>query len=430
MPHPKINSSRLFSASCVALVTTSMSFALRAAAAEAWALQFHLSNEQLGWINGTAFWGFTLSIVFGGMLCDALGLGRIIGLAFACHAAGILLTVFAWNYGSLYIATLLTGIGNGSVEAAANPMIPTLFPATRTVKLNRFHSWYNIGVVIGGFGALGLGHFGLGWRWQFATMLAPLAAYGILFSRESFPRTERVQQGVSGVAMFSACLNPWFLLMMLCMLFTAATELGPTQWIPLILSHAGVSGVLVLVWISGVMALGRQFSAAVVNRIYPLGTLLLSSLLSGAGLYGMSHATGNVLFVNATVFALGACFFWPTMLGYVSENFPDTGAAGFAVMGGAGLLSVSFVLPFMGRFFDQGIAGRLAPGESVEGLAAAAPGSGLAARWIGIQAAAGQETLGRVALLPAALCFVFLFLLLVRGRTTAVARARHPIAPS
>jgi MFS family permease len=396
-----------------------MSFALRAAAAGSWALQFHLSNEQLGWINGTAFWGFTLSIVFGGMLCDALGLGRIIGIAFVCHLAGILLTVFAWNYWSLYIATLLTGIGNGSVEAAANPMIPTLFPATRTVKLNRFHSWYNIGVVIGGLCALGLGHFSLGWRLQFATMLVPLAAYGLLFSRESFPRTERVQQGISGAAMFSACLNPWFLLMMSCMLFTAAAELGPTQWIPLILSHAGVSGVLVLVWISCVMAIGRQFAGTLVNRIHALGTLLLGSILSGAGLYGMSRATGNVLFADATVFALGACFFWPTMLGYVSENFPETGAAGFAVMGGAGLLSVSFVLPIMGRIFDQGIARRLLSGESLAELTAALPGSELFARWISVQAAAGQETLGKVALLPAALCLVFLFLLLVRGRRTA-----------
>jgi MFS family permease len=411
-----IHPARLFRASCVALVTTAMSFALRAAAAEDWALQFHLSNEQLGWINGTAFWGFTLSIVFGGMLCDTLGLGRIVAIAFLCHLAGIALTICAWNYWSLYLATLSTGIGNGLVEAAANPMIPTLYPAIRTVKLNRFYSWYNIGVVIGGLCALALGHLGLGWRVQFATMLVPLAAYGLLFSRESFPRTERVQQGVSGPAMFAACLNPWFLFMMLCMLFTAATELGPTQWIPLILSHAGVSGVLVLVWVSGVMALGRQMSATLVNRLYPLGTLLLSSILSTAGLYGMSHSTGDILFAYATVFALGACFYWPTMLGYVSETFPQTGAAGFAVMGGAGLLSVSFVLPIMGRYFDRGIASRLAAGENVAGLSAAMPGTGGFARWVAIQAAAGQETLGRAALLPASLCVVFLFLLLVHGR--------------
>jgi hypothetical protein len=49
------NPSRLFTASRVALVVTAMSFALRGEAAGSWAAAFHLTNEQVGWINGTAF---------------------------------------------------------------------------------------------------------------------------------------------------------------------------------------------------------------------------------------------------------------------------------------------------------------------------------------------------------------------------------------
>lgn len=79
---------RLFRASCVALIVTAMSFALRGEAAGAWATEFNLTNEQVGWINGTAFWGFTLAMVFGGPLCDLLGMGRIVGLAFIGHLAG------------------------------------------------------------------------------------------------------------------------------------------------------------------------------------------------------------------------------------------------------------------------------------------------------------------------------------------------------
>jgi MFS family permease len=112
------NASRLFAASRVALVVTAMSFALRGAAMGPWATAFHLSKEQLGWIDGTAFWGFTLAMIFGGPLCDVLGLGRIVALAFAGHLAAILLTVFAWDFWSLYLGTLLFGIANGSVEAA------------------------------------------------------------------------------------------------------------------------------------------------------------------------------------------------------------------------------------------------------------------------------------------------------------------------
>jgi MFS family permease len=412
-----MKSPRLFTASCLALIVTAMSFALRGAAAGSWALEFHLSNEQVGWINGTAFWGFTLAMLFGGPLCDALGLGRILALAFAGHLLGILLTIFAWNYASLYTGTLIFGIANGSVEAACNPLIATLYPAEKTTKLNHFHSWFPGGIVIGGLLAYALGAAGLGWKVQFATMLLPLAAYAVAFCGQDFPRTERVQKGVSTGSMFAACAHPRFVLMVGCMLLTAATELGPNQWIPAILTNAGVSGILVLVWITGLMAVGRQCAGAFVHRLSPLGMLLGSAILSAAGLYAMSQAHGTMLFAAATVFALGVCFFWPTMLGFVSESFPDTGALGLAIMGGVGMLSVSFVLPVMGRVFDQGIAARLPAGRSAAEMTLAAPGTPTASLWMQIQASAGLETLGRVAVLPVVLTLVFGLLWLTRGRT-------------
>ncbi len=402
-----INPSRLFTASRVALVVTAMSFALRGSAGGVWATQFHLSQAEVGWIDGTAFWGFTLAMMFGGPLCDALGLGRIVALAFVGHLAGILLTLFAWNFWSLYAGTLVFGIANGSVEAACNPLTATLFPDDKTTKLNHFHVWWPAGIVIGGLVAFLMDRAGLGWKPQFATMLIPLAIYGFLFFRQPFPRTERVEQGISTGAMFGACLSPWFLLMVVCMLLTAATELGSGQWIPNILTHAGVNGILVLAWINGVMAIGRQCAGGFVHRFSPVGMLLGSALLSGLGLYAMSQAAGPMLFVAATVFALGVCFFWPTMLGFVSEQFPRTGALGLAIMGGAGTLSVSFILPIMGGFYDRGIAARLPAGHSPADLASA-------------QAAAGLHTLGLVALLPAVLFLVFLGLLL---KQRAAARA-------
>lgn len=404
------NPSRLFSASCVALIVTAMSFALRGEASGHWVTEFGLTNEQVGWINGTAFWGFTMAMVFGGPLCDALGLGRIAGLAFIGHLTGILLTVFSWDYWSLYSGTLIFGIANGSVEAACNPLIATLFPNNKTTKLNHFHVWFPGGIVIGGLLAYALGQAGIGWRAQFACMLLPLATYGFLFLRQSFPRTERVQQGISTGSMFSACLNPLFLLMVACMLLTAATELGPGQWIPNILTNAGVSGILVLVWITGLMAVGRMFAGVFVHKLAPSGMLFASAAISALGLYAMSHTSGAMLFGAATVFAVGVCFFWPTMLGFVNETFPRTGALGMAIMGGAGMLSVSLVLPVMGSIYDAGIAARAPEGTPVTQA---------------IQAAAGLETLGRVAVLPAALTVIFGVLYFFRKGSKAASSTAH-----
>ncbi len=388
-----------------------MSFALRASAAGAWATEFKLSFTQVGVVNSTAFWGFTLAIIFGGPLCDAVGMKRIMWLAWLGHVAGILLTIFAWNYWSLFAGTLIFGIANGSVEAVCNPLIASLYPSDRTTKLNHFHSWFPGGIVIGGLTALALEKFG--WKVQFATMLIPLAVYGVMFLGQTFPRTERVEQGVSTGSMFGACLNPIFLLMVACMLMTAATEFGAQNWIPTILSNAGVSGTLVLVWITGLMWAGRQFAGVFVHRVSPPGMLVLSAVLSALGLYAMSKSSGVPLFGAATVFALGVTFFWPTMLGTVSERFPKTGALGLAIMGGAGMLSASYVVPLVGAWFDKAIAVRLPAGQTVETFSAAPAGSALATQWTQLQASAGLEALGSLTVIPAALAIVFLALLLL-----------------
>jgi MFS family permease len=408
-----MNPSRLFKASCIALIVTAMSFALRGAATAAWVSQFNLTNEQAGWVNGTAFWGFTLAMVVGGPLVDALGLRRIIGVAFIGHAAGIVLTLAAWDFWSLFVGTLLFGIANGSVEAACNPLIASLFPNDQTTKLNHFHVWFPGGIVIGGLLSFLFGKLGLGWHAQFATMVVPLVAYGFLFFGQTFPRTARVERGESTGSMFAACVSPGFLVMVACMLLTAATELGPGQWIPSILEHAGVSGILVLVWITGLMAIGRMFAGPFVHRLSPIGMLVASAFVSTVGLYAMAHTTGSMLFAAATVFAFGVCFFWPTMLGFVAENFPKTGALGLAIMGGAGMLSVSFVLPIIGGWYDAGIAARTpAVPPSKEALAA-------------IQAAAGLEALGKVALLPAILTVVFILVAVVRKRVVVGTAPSH-----
>ena len=55
----------------------------------------------------------------------------------------------------------------------------------------------------------------------------------------------------------------------------------------------------------------------------------------------------------ATVWGVGVCYMWPTMLATASERFPRGGALLMGLMGTAGTLSINFVLPAMGRIFDS-----------------------------------------------------------------------------
>jgi len=394
-----VNKNQLFLASCIALIFTSLTFAFRASLEGVWGAEFNLTKEQVGWIFSPAFWGFTLAMVFGGPLCDVLGMKRLLVFAFIGHIAGAVIYIFAKDATMLFLGTLCIGIGNGMVEAACNPLVVSLYPNNKTTMLNRFHVWFPGGNVIGGLLAfVVLTQLNLDWRILLAPLFIAVAIYGFLFFKLKFPQTERVTTGVSTKEMFAACLNPLFLIMLACMFLTAATELGTTTWILALLEGSGVSGILVLVFIFGIMALGRSFAGPVVHRLNPNGMLIFSALFAGIGLLLLSRFSGYAAFGAAAVFAVGICFFWPTMLGFVSEYVPKSGALGLSLMGGAGMFSVSLILPVMGRWLDDAKAKAIAQGidpSQAESLA-------------------GSDTFMKVAIMPAILLVIFTVIYFVR----------------
>lgn len=356
MTTKEVHANKLFIASCMALIVTAMSFAIRAKLMPTFEAEFGLDKEQVGYVAGTAFWGFTLAMFFGGPLVSIVGMRRIIWLALAGHVLGVFLTIFATSFWTLFFGTLLIGIGNGMVEAACNPLVTALYSNEKVKMLNRFHMWFPGGIVIGGLVAyLVIDQAGLGWKTLMAVMLVPAVVYAYLFSQESFPETERKSSGVTSGDMYAACLNPLFILMVLCMFMTAATELGTTSWIEALLAKVGVAPILLLVFINGIMAIGRSFAGPVVHQFKPAGMLLFSAVFSAIGLYWLSNATGSSAIAAAAVFAVGVCYFWPTMLGFVSVYLPRTGEVGLAIMGGVGMFSVAWFLPIMGKFMDAQI---------------------------------------------------------------------------
>ena len=399
-----VNKNQLFLASRIALIVTAITFAYRAALEGTWGTEFNLTKEQLGWIFSPAFWGFTLAMIFGGPLCDILGMKKLVGLAFIGHVSGIIIYLLAKDATMLFIGTVCIGIGNGMVEAACNPLVVSLYPENKTTMLNKFHVWFPGGIVIGGLiSYLFLEQFHLDWRIMVAILFLPAVIYGWMFLKLEFPKTERVQKGISTKEMFMSCLNPLYIIMIICMFMTAATELGTGTWIGALLSGAGVSGILILVFINGIMAIGRSFAGPIVHRLNPNGMLIFSALFAAIGLFLLSKTSGYAAVGAAAVFAVGICFFWPTMLGFVSEYLPKTGALGLSLMGGAGMFSVSLVLPVMGKWFDKAKDAAVAAGNDVSKA----------------EAVAGTDTLLKVAIMPAILLVIFTIIYFVRKNKPA-----------
>jgi MFS family permease len=350
----RLNAPRLFAGSCLALVVIGLTFAIRGDIIGDLGTRFQLTHEQLGWIAGAAFWGYVVSIIIAGQLCDLFGMKRLLWMAFVAHVAGVLLTIFAAGFWTLWGGTLTLGIGNALVEAAINPLIATIYPAQKTQKLNVLHAWFPWGIVLGGIFAFLMTRLHFGWQAKMWAILIPIAGYALIYLGQTFPATERVQQGLAASAMYREAFRPRFILLVFCMLLTAATELGPNQWIPNILtSTAKLSGILVLAWINGLMATGRMLAGTVARRAHPLTVLVVAATLSALGLLALSVATSAAgALAASTLFALGVCYFWPTMLGLTAELFPAGGALLLGIMGGAGNLSVALILPIMGKIYD------------------------------------------------------------------------------
>lgn len=418
-----INRNQLFVASCTALLVTSLSFGIRAGLLDTWKHDFGLSQEEVGIITSTAFWGFPLAIIIGGMVVDVIGMKKLLVAAAVFHLSGIILTIIATGFWSLFISTLLIGLGNGTVEAACNPLVASLYTNNKTTKLNHFHLWFPGGIVIGTLVVRFLGQnipetsYLSNWQFLVALMLIPTILYGYLFSKLQFPVTERVSSGVSTSQMYSALLNPLFIIMIILMFGTAITELFTGQWIDVLLKNVTDNALLLLTIETGVMVLGRAFAGPVVHKLSPTGVLLFSAIFAALGLYLLGHSTDNMLFVGALVFGIGVCYFWPTMIGFVSENLPRTGAVGMNLMGGAGMFAVSVYMIFMGGYYDKLLAAKLPADANLKTYSAATATPEMAAALTEAKKAAGPEIINATLVIPIVLIVAFAILFVyMRGR--------------
>lgn len=353
----------------LAIFTIGLGFAVRASIADSLRteifnqLDAHRAATMVGEALGMTFLGFALTLLIGSALLDLIGIRRMLVLSALCNLCGSAAVVLASNFkpsmGSYYLilaGLLATGLGWGTIEAAINPLVISVAPDNKSARLNAVHAWWPAGIVGGGL--IGAGLKFISWPWQLNLLVLCLPALLLLHQslRANFPQTERVQQGVSYGDMWRELYRrPQFLIFWACMWLTASTELAPGQWVDLSLSNTvGMSGLLILIYVSLLMFSLRHFATVFAHRISSMALLMISSALASVGLFGLAYARSPLsALLFATIWGAGVCFMWPTMLANVSERFPRGGALMMGLMGFAGGLAIEVLLPQLGKVFDQ-----------------------------------------------------------------------------
>ncbi len=389
------NNKRLFYGSCFALITTAFSFSIRAGILPELGRTFGLTAQELGVINSMWFLGFPIAMVVGGIFYGSLGPKKIMAFAFFAHTVGILLTIFSGGYIGLLISTLFIGLGNGCTEAACNPMIAASYTGKQmNTLLNRFHMWFPGGIVLGSLISLGMTKMNLGWEAQIWIILIPTIIYAYFFYGQTFPESKK--EIASLTQNLKAMATPLFIFMCVCMTLTAISEFGPQQWTGIIMAKSGAEPMVILALVTGLMAFGRYFGGEFVHKFDQTGVLLGSAIFTAIGIFLFSTQTGPMAYVAAIIFAMGVCYFWPNMIGFVAEKIPLSGAIGMSIVGAFGMFSTSIWQPIIGGWIDS--ARVEAASMNLEGDA--------------LELAAGQDTLRTMVTFPAILIVLFTILLL------------------
>ena len=421
------NKGRLFWLGVLALFTAASGLAIRGAIASGLKAEWIdpiaplQAGELIAAALGAAFLSFAITLFVASALLDQIGMKRCLMGAGLCFIAGPLLIATAGNlaegmtiYTIVWIGMLLSGIGWGLTEAAINPLTAQLYPEDTTHRLNVLHAWFPGGIIVGGLAGFFLSET-LPWQGIMALVMIPAVATVLIAATTAFPPPLRKESGVTfGEMIGEVFRRPSFFIWFGAMFLTAASELAPGQWIDVALSNrVGMRGILLLVYVNALMFLFRHFAGRLANWISNPGLLWISSLLAAIGLFMLSQAQSPfAAIVASTVWGLGVCVMWPTMLASVGERYPRGGAWAMGLVGSAGALASFLVLPQLGAMYDQA---KIDFAGGPEAFAALTGDARLA-----VEDAAASLSFERLAILPVILLVVFGFIWLrERGKSRA-----------
>jgi fucose permease len=375
---------RLFAGICLALVPTGAAFAMIGNVLGQLKTEFILTNAEVGFIGGISVGAMAISLLVLGPLLEGYGLKKGVVIAFLGHMIGLTCILSAAGFtdpsnvrvgvGLLMFGSVALAVGNGMIEVVGNPLVAALYPNNKATRLNLWHGFFPLaiaGASLLGFGLNKTSGFLHHWTFQLGIVYVPILVYGIMVLPLKFPKTENAEAGLPVSEMFKYTFTkPAMYGILVLMAIAISLELGTNRWIPDIFSvNIGIEsvGILLLAWLSIIMFLLRFFASDfLIRKLSPPLLLALMSISTCLGLLLFSQVGGSkwvatlLAFLAATLFGAGIAFYFPTIVGVVSERLPRTGSLGIVLTCGVGVGAAGFIgQPTIGAIGDYELAGYL-----------------------------------------------------------------------
>ncbi|MBI3724711.1 MFS transporter [bacterium] len=142
--------------------------------------EFHLSNQELGWINTAFVFVYTIASPLCGYLADRIARRYVVSGAVSLWSLATAFASRAWSFPVLIGSRAAVGIGESGYNAAGQALLADLYPSE---KRNRVLAFFNLALPVGaalGFWLAGTLNPILGWRNACLTVGLPGLALGTL----------------------------------------------------------------------------------------------------------------------------------------------------------------------------------------------------------------------------------------------------------
>jgi FHS family glucose/mannose:H+ symporter-like MFS transporter len=290
-------------------------------------------------------------VFLAGPLIDRFGKKLVLAAGFLCSAAAFVGMAYAHSYALVGALLVVLGLGGSSAMAAANTLIPDLYPENPSSALNLGGIFFGVGAVFfPSLVSLMARRLGLvATLWCIALLVGLVAFVAML---QKFPPAS-MASGFDWEQAKAVAVSPAVIILGCVLFFYSSLEITTSLYIRDLLEKdlgvAARSSTIIFTTFWVMMMVGRLIASQVVKRVRGPQLLLGCSVGAIVGLTLMALAP-NALVATAAVVICGLCYapVFPTTAGTASTYFSRIFGTVFGMLMTPALLSGAVVPPAIG----------------------------------------------------------------------------------